>query len=174
MRVGILFAYMDYNRKGAHNRGVLQPQIGPLIAALLPSSVDVEVINDTMEEPDWTKDYDLLFISCAHSDFDRARQISHYYRRQERRLSLGGIMAGTYFSICQPYFDSVVIGDAESVVQQIYDDFCADELKPLYVSGPYDPAAVPVPSLYLLAKPGCCPCQSRPRADVRSLASSAR
>lgn len=151
MRVGVLFAYMDYNRKGAHYRGVLQPQIGPLVAALLPPSVDVDVINDTMEEPDWTKDYDLLFISCAHSDFDRARQISHYWRRRGAKTVFGGIMASTYFSICQPYFDSVVIGDAEGVVAQIYDDFCADELKPLYVSRPYDPASVPVPRFDLLA-----------------------
>ena len=61
---------------------MLQPQAGPLIAALLPPGVEVDVINDTWEDPDWRRDYDLLFISCLHSDFDRARQISHYWRRR--------------------------------------------------------------------------------------------
>jgi Radical SAM superfamily len=151
MRVGVFFVYVDYNRKGAHYRGVLQPQIGPLIAALLPPNVEVEVINDTWEEPDWTRDYDLLFISCAHSDFDRARQISHYWRRRGARTVFGGILASTYYSICQPFFDSIVIGDAEGSVQEIYEDFCRDELKPLYISKPYDAEKVPVPRFDLLA-----------------------
>lgn len=152
MRVGIIFVYVDYNRKGGDYRGVLQPQIGPLIAALLPRDVEVEVINDTWEEPDWTRDYDLLFITCAHSDFDRARQISHYWRRRGAKTVFGGIMASTYYSLCQPFFDSVVIGDAEGVVPRIYEDFCEGELKPLYVSKAYDAAKVPVPRFDLFAK----------------------
>ena len=95
MRVGIIFVFVDYHRKGQHHRGVLQPQIGPLIAALLPADVDVEVINDTWEDPDWERDYDLLFISGMHSDFDRARQISHYWRRRGAKTVYGGTMAST-------------------------------------------------------------------------------
>ena len=41
MRVGIISVYTDYHRRGRHHRGVLQPQIGPLIAALLPPEVEV-------------------------------------------------------------------------------------------------------------------------------------
>ena len=74
MRIGIISVFTDYHRRGAHHRGALQPQIGPLIAALLPAHVAIEVINDTWEDPDWSRDYDLLFLSCMHSDFDRARQ----------------------------------------------------------------------------------------------------
>lgn len=36
MRIGIISAFTDYQRRGEHLRGVLQPQIGPLIAGLLP------------------------------------------------------------------------------------------------------------------------------------------
>jgi len=75
MRVGVIFVYVDYNRKGERSRGLLQPQIGALIAALLPPDVEVELINETWDGPKWNRDYDLLFITCAHSDFDRARQI---------------------------------------------------------------------------------------------------
>ena len=75
MRVGIISVFTDYHRRGAHHRGVLQPQIGPLIAALLPPDVKIEIVNDTWGDPDWTRDYDLLFLSCRHSDFHRARQI---------------------------------------------------------------------------------------------------
>ena len=82
MRVGIISVFTDYHRRGRHHRGVLQPQIGPLIAALLPARVEIDVVNDTWEDPDWSRDYNLVFLSALHSDFDRARQLSHYYRRR--------------------------------------------------------------------------------------------
>ena len=47
MRVAIISVYVDYHRRGAPSRGMLQPQIGPLIAALLPDDADVEIVNDT-------------------------------------------------------------------------------------------------------------------------------
>jgi radical SAM superfamily enzyme YgiQ (UPF0313 family) len=152
MRVGIIVAYMDYHRKGRHHRGVLQPQIGPLIAALLPPEVEVEVVNDTWEDPDWSRDYDLLFISCMHSDFDRARQISHYWRRRGAKTVFGGIMASTYARLCQPFFDSLIIGDPEGSVPQLFEDFRRGELRPVYVSSAYDPERVPVPRFDLLAR----------------------
>jgi hypothetical protein len=90
VRVGVISVFTDYHRRGRHHRGVLQPQIGPLVAALLPPEVEVDVVNDTWEDPDWSRDYDLVFLSALHSDFDRARQISHYYRRRGARTVLGG------------------------------------------------------------------------------------
>lgn len=151
MKAAILSAYMDYHRKGKHHRGVLQPQIGPLVAALLPSDFEVEVVNDTWEEPDWNRDYDLLFISCMHSDFDRARQISHYWRRKGAKTVFGGILASTYPQLCMPFFDALIVGDPEGSVPQLAEDFRRGELKPLYVSSAYDPSRIPVPRLDLLA-----------------------
>src|SRR6266498_6169114 len=150
MKVGIIFVYMDYNRNGLHNRGVLQPQIGPLIAGLLPRHVEVEVVNDTWEEPDWNKDYDLLFISSLHSDFDRARQISHYWRRRGAKTVFGGTMASTYASLCKPFFDAIIVGDAAGSVRQVYEDFSRGKLQSVYVSGAYDQASVLVPRFDLL------------------------
>src|SRR2546421_318564 len=70
-------------------------------------------------------------------------------RRKGRKY--GGFMASTYAHLCQPFFDSVVVGDAEGIIPQLFDDFCHGALKPLYVSAPYDPARVPVPRFDLLA-----------------------
>lgn len=145
MKVGIVAVYVDYNRRGAHHRGLLQPQIGPLVAALLPPDADVEIVNDAWDEPDWRAHYDLLFISCLHSDFDRARQISHYWRRRGAKTVFGGTMASTYPEMCLPFFDAIAMGDAEGVVRQIYEDASHNRLKPVYVAGPFDPASSPVP-----------------------------
>ena len=152
MRVGIISVFTDYHRRGRHHRGVLQPQIGPLLAALLPRDVEIDIVNDTWEDPDWSRDYDLLLLSALHSEFDRARQISHYWRRRGAKTVLGGPLASTYPELCAPYFDAVAVGDPESTVPAIYRDFAAGDLKRVYRAGPYEPHAVPVPRIDLVAR----------------------
>ena len=150
MRVGIVSVFTDYHLRGRHSRGVLQPQVGPLIAGLLPEYVEIDLINDVWDEPDWQRDYDLLFISALHSDFDRARQIAHYWRVRGAATVFGGPVASTFPELCKPFFDAVAIGDPEGIVPRLFRDFCAGELEPFYVSGPYDPTLVPAPRLDLV------------------------
>ena len=150
MRVGIISVFVDYHRRGRKNRLSLQPQIGPLIAGLLPADVEIEISNETFHDLDWSRDYDLLFISALHPDFDRARQISHYWRARGARTVYGGAMASTYPDLCQPWFDAVVVGDPESTVPAVYRDFCAGTLKPRYHGPDYRPAQVPTPRFDLL------------------------
>lgn len=151
MRVGIVSAFVDYHRRGEHHRGVLQPQAGALIAALLPRDVEVDLINDAWTDPDWQRAYDLLFLSCLHSDFDRARQIAHYWRRRGAKTVLGGIMASTFPRLCAPWFDAIVIGDPEDTVPQLFADFASGQLQPVYRSRGYRPLAVPTPRVELMA-----------------------
>ncbi len=138
MRVAIVSVFVDYHRRGRKNPYSLQPQIGPLLAALLPADVEIDVINETSHDIDWTRAYDLVFISSLHSDMDRARQLSHYWRRRGARTVIGGSFAGSYPKLCEPWFDAVVIGDPEGAVPELYADFCAGTLRKRYVSRGYD------------------------------------
>ncbi|MFN0186408.1 MAG: B12-binding domain-containing radical SAM protein [Aquabacterium sp.] len=152
MRVAVIAVFTDYHRRGAHHRGGLQPQIGPLVAALLPDWCDVDIVNDTWGDPDWSRRYDLVFLSCLHADFDRARQISHYFRRRGARTVLGGGMASTYPHLCTGWFDAVVVGDPEDTVPRIAQDARAGRLQPLYRSGGYSADAVPIPRVAPVAR----------------------
>jgi Radical SAM superfamily len=86
-------------------------------------------------------------LSCMHSDFDRARQLSHYWRRRGAQTVLGGSLASLYPQLCAPWFDAVVVGDPEDTVPRVFDDACAGRLAPLYRSAGYDAARVPTPRL---------------------------
>jgi hypothetical protein len=145
MRVGIVSVFVDYHRRGRKNLFSLQPQIGPLLAGLLPPGPEVEIVNETAQDLDWQRDYDLLFVSALHSDMDRARQISHYWRRRGAKTVIGGSFASTYPELCEPWFDAVVVGDPESTVPRLYADFCAGALRRRYVSTPYSPEQVVTP-----------------------------
>lgn len=152
MRVAIVSVFTDYHRRGRAHRGALQPQIGPLIAALLPDEAEVELVNDTWDDPDWGKSYDLVFLSCMHSDFDRARQIGHYFRRRGALTVLGGIFASTHPHLAQPYFDAVAIGDPEDTVPRIYADARARRrIAPRYLSRGYRAERVPTPRMAQVA-----------------------
>lgn len=151
MKIGVISVFTDYHRRGAHHRGVLQPQIGPLIAALLPDHAEIDLINDAWDDPDWSRHYDLLFLSCLHSDFDRARQISHYWRRRGAKTVLGGTLASTFSGLCAPYFDAIAVGDPEALVADIVADFEAGKLQSRYVATPFDARRVPHPRLDLAA-----------------------
>jgi hypothetical protein len=145
MRVGIISVYVDYHRRGRKNPYSLQPQIGPLLAALLPRNIEIEIINETSQDIDWERDYDLIFISSMHSDMDRARQISHYWRCRGAKTVIGGSFASSFPELCEPWFDAVVIGDPEGSVPQVYADFCAGSLGKRYESAPYTPASATTP-----------------------------
>ena len=151
MRVAIISVFVDYHRRGAHHRGVLQPQVGPLIAALLPDSADIDIVNDTWIDPDWSRDYDLVFLSCMHAEFDRARQIAHYWRRRGAQVVIGGSMASLYPHLCAPWFDAVVVGDPEDTVPHVYEDASRRQLQRLYRSGGDASARAPTPLVHRVA-----------------------
>jgi len=151
MRIGIISVYVDYHRRGRKNRLAMQPGIGPLLAGLLPRDADVEVINETWRDPDWSQDYDLLFVSSLHSDFDRARAISHYWRRRGAATVYGGAFASSYPDLCQPFFDAVVVGDPEASVPAVHADFARRALKPRYVATRYDAKCVATPRFDVVA-----------------------
>jgi hypothetical protein len=151
MRVGIVSVFVDYHRRGSKNRHSLQPQIGPLLAGLLPRDIEIEIVNETSQDLDWRRDYDLIFISSLHPDMDRARQISHYWRRRGAKTVVGGAFASTFPRLCEPWFDAVVVGDPEGSVQRIFADFCNNALRKRYVSPPYAAESVATPRFDLLA-----------------------
>ena len=151
MRVAIISVFVDYHRRGQHHRGVLQPQVGPLIAALLPDSADIDIVNDTWTDPDWSRDYDLVFLSCMHADFDRARQIAHYWRRRGAQVVLGGSLATMLPQVCAPWFDAVVVGDPEDTVPRVYADAARRQLQRLYRSGGDAAARAPTPLAHRVA-----------------------
>jgi len=129
----------------------MQPGIGPLLGGLLPRGAEVELVNETWRDPDWSRHYDLLFLSSLHSDFDRARQISHYWRRRGAATVYGGPFASAYPQLCQRFFDAVVVGDPEASVPAIYADFARGALRPRYVARRYEAALVAPPRFDLVA-----------------------
>ena len=109
----------------------LAPPSLAYIAALTPSSWDVKIIDENVE-PITFEDADLVGITAMTWNVVRAYQVSEQFRSKGVKTVIGGIHASMLPDEAIKFVDSVVIGEAESVWQNLLDDFERGKLKPFY------------------------------------------
>ena len=101
------------------------------LAALTPSDWDIKTIDEPVE-PLTFEDADLVGITAMTSTAPRAYEISEQYRRKGIKTVMGGVHASMLYDEAIQFVDSVVIGEAESVWQNLIHDFESNELKRFY------------------------------------------
>jgi radical SAM superfamily enzyme YgiQ (UPF0313 family) len=104
------------------------------LAALTPSNWDMKILDENVE-PDTFEDADLVGITAMTSNAPRAYRISELYRKRGIKTVIGGIHASMLFHEAAKFVDSVVIGEAESVWQDLVYDFESNKLQRLYIGG---------------------------------------
>jgi len=109
----------------------LPPMSLAYLAALTPSDWDIKIIDENVESVTF-KDADLVGITALTSQAPRAYEISEQYRRKGIKTVMGGIHASMLPDEAIQFVDSVVIGEAESVWQNLIHDFESNELKRFY------------------------------------------
>ena len=93
------------------------------IAALLPDDVDCRFYDDRMEPIPFDEPTDLVAISVETYTARRAYQIATEYRRRGVPVVMGGFHATLCPDEVQQYCESLVIGEAESQLPQLIDDY---------------------------------------------------
>jgi radical SAM superfamily enzyme YgiQ (UPF0313 family) len=111
------------------------PSLGlPLIAALTPADVEVELVNETIQEVDFDAPVDLVGISGMGVALVRAWQIADEFRRRGRKVVLGGVMASLAPEASLDHCDALVIGEAEGRWPQVVRDAEKGRLRRIYRS----------------------------------------
>jgi radical SAM superfamily enzyme YgiQ (UPF0313 family) len=125
------------------NRSSRFPPLGVgIVAALTPSSWDVELVDENFEPFSYC-DADLVAITAFTSAATRAYQIAQQYRSQGVPVVMGGIHASMRSAEARQFVDSVVVGEVESVWAEVLDDFAAGTLQRIYHGQWQDPALFP-------------------------------
>ena len=101
------------------------------LAALTPPGWDIKIVDETIESLTF-EDADLVGITALTPTATRAYAISEQYRQKGIKTVMGGIHASMMPDEAIRYADSVVIGEAESVWQDLIHDFERNELKRFY------------------------------------------
>ncbi len=102
------------------------------IAGVTPKEHHVKIIDERYEDIDFSKNYDLVGISCLTYNSLRGYEISEKFRRKGIHVIFGGYHASLLPEEVKKYCDSVVIGEAEITWPLLLKDYANRKLKPFY------------------------------------------
>jgi radical SAM superfamily enzyme YgiQ (UPF0313 family) len=127
------------------NRSSRFPPLGlGIVAALTPPSWDVELVDENFTTFDY-RESDVVGITAFTSAAKRAYEIAATYRSQGTPVVMGGIHASMCPDEARQFVDAVVVGEAESVWDQVLADALAGRLQKTYQGTWLDPSELPVP-----------------------------
>jgi radical SAM superfamily enzyme YgiQ (UPF0313 family) len=124
----------------------------PLLAAMLPSDWEAEVLLEVVDEINFDMDVDLVAIGTMGHAMFRGMEIADGFRSRGKKVVMGGYMASIAFKDAIKHSDSVVIGDAEISFPKMLKDFEKGKLEKIYNHPVSDLNKLPIPEYQLLLK----------------------
>ncbi|PLW93006.1 MAG: B12-binding domain-containing radical SAM protein [Marinilabiliales bacterium] len=115
-----------------------------IIAALTPENWKIKIIDENFRSFKY-EDADLVGITAFTSSALRAYEIAKEYREKGIPTILGGIHASMLPDEARQFFDTVVIGEAESIWPEVISDFEKGKLKSVYQGDTVDMDIIPIP-----------------------------
>lgn len=123
------------------------------LAGLTPEDDEVSIVDELVESIDFNVKYDLVAITAYTSQALRAYDIANKFREADTTVIMGGIHASALPDEALQHVDSVVIGEADYLWEEILDDCRNKRLKPTYKSTKlHDLKDMPVPRYDLVKK----------------------
>lgn len=112
---------------------IMIPQLSlHLIAGLTPPEYDVKIIEEEIEDINLNEECDLVGISCMTANAPRAYNLAQEFKKRGKKVVMGGVHPTILPDEALQYADSVVIGEAEGVWEQLLEDFKCGRLNRKY------------------------------------------
>ena len=111
------------------NEGSMEPLQLAIIAGLVKKPDEVIMYDDRLEPIPFDEKTDLVCITVDSFNAHRAYEISSEYRKRGVKVILGGMHVSLLPNEAVLYADSIVVGDAESVWDQLLNDVKQDKLQ---------------------------------------------
>ncbi|MBW6460053.1 MAG: cobalamin-dependent protein [Bacteroidales bacterium] len=117
------------------------PPLGPsVMAAALPGDVTVDFIDENVQELNFDEPADLVGISVMiTAQIKRGWEIASEYRARGKQVIFGGVATMLHAEETMLHADSVFLGEAESRMEEVIEDFRRGQLKKLYNFMPHPP-----------------------------------
>jgi radical SAM superfamily enzyme YgiQ (UPF0313 family) len=115
------------------NKGLMMPQLSLyILKGLTPPQHEVITVEEEAEDIDFDMDCDLVGISCMTANAPRAYDLAKQFRERGKTVVLGGVHPTILPDEALQYANSVVIGEAEGVWEELLIDFEKGALKDRY------------------------------------------
>jgi radical SAM superfamily enzyme YgiQ (UPF0313 family) len=112
----------------------MEPLPAAHLAGLTPKDVDIRFFDDRLEDIDFDAETDLVAISVETYTARRSYEIASEYRKRDVPVVMGGFHPTLVPEEVLSYAEAIVCGEAETLWQDVLDDFAAGRLKRLYKS----------------------------------------
>jgi len=131
MKILLISPCKEYGLK--RSKLITLPQLGlQLLAALTPKEYEVKIIEEEREDIELDEKCDIVGLSCMTSNAPRAYNLAKEFKKRCRTVVFGGIHPTILPDEALRYADSVVIGEAEGVWEQLLNDFKNKRLQKKY------------------------------------------
>jgi len=134
--MNILLVYpthLDSNGSAVKYRKAHLPPLSlAILDGLTSRHHSVKIINDVVEDIDFSIPSDLVGISAMTSQIERAYQVSDAFRARGTKVVLGGMHPSVLPEEAKNHADAVVIGEVEPLWEQILEDCMGNALKDYY------------------------------------------
>jgi len=110
------------------------PPHGPVVfAATLPAGIEIEFIDENVEQINLEDRPDFVGISMMlTSQIKRGWEIADQYRKKGIKVIFGGISTMLHAEETALHADAVFLGEAEGRMEEVFEDFRQNRLKPIY------------------------------------------
>ncbi len=125
----------------------------PLLAACIDGKRhSITLINDFVHPLPDGDSFDIFFISIMGSVLERTKEIIAAVKTGQNYIVVGGKALNETAPLFAPYVDSIVLGEAESLMPVIIDDIERKQLKKYYGNRDFlsDISALPIPRYDLI------------------------
>jgi radical SAM superfamily enzyme YgiQ (UPF0313 family) len=150
MKIDIVIVYIRRYRNG-HEAHFVPPLTGIHLAALTPAKHTVRVIHQQVEIVDLDSDADVIVLSFFSGFAPEAYRLATEYRKRGKITIAGGPHVTFAPEEALRFVDSVVIGEGESVWEQIFQDVERDTLQSRYTGKAMPLTDIPTPRYDLLS-----------------------
>jgi radical SAM superfamily enzyme YgiQ (UPF0313 family) len=120
------------------------------VAAAMPPYVETRIIDEDVEPIDYSADADLVGISYMTANAPRAYEVADAFRQRGKPVIVGGYHPTFMPQEAIQHADAVCIGEAETSVVKMIEDFGAGRLAGFYDGGLADVNGLPMPNRRLL------------------------
>ncbi len=148
-RIDIVVVYTPRYKRG-HEANFVPPITGIHLAALAPPGCQVRVVHQQVERVNFDTDANLIAISFFTGFALEAYRLAGEFRKRGKPVVAGGPHVTFNAEEALQHFDSVVIGEAESVWPQLIADASAGHLRKKYIGTAEPLDGLPVPRYDLL------------------------
>jgi radical SAM superfamily enzyme YgiQ (UPF0313 family) len=129
------------------------PLPGALLAGMTPPIVDIELLHEMVRPIDYETDAEFVALSFMDYLAPHAYEVARRFRQHGKVVVGGGKFISTFPDQAQPFFDSVLVGEAQGVWPRMVEDMVAGRLQPRYVAAEGAPlAGIPAPRYDLVER----------------------